>query len=39
MKQVQLHTSLASAFNAPVPVINGPSPKPMIVGFFCRRGF
>jgi len=39
MKQVKLHRSLASAFNAPVPVLNGPSFIKMRVGFICRRGF
>ncbi len=41
MKQVQLHTIIASAKYAPVPVLNEPSPiwMPRILGFFCRRGF
>jgi hypothetical protein len=39
MKQVKLYRSLASAFNAPVPVLNGPSFIKMRVGFICRRGF
>ncbi|MCX6204558.1 MAG: hypothetical protein NTY43_09715 [Bacteroidetes bacterium] len=41
MKQEQLHILLTSAYNAPVPVLNGPSPicMPRIVGYFYRRGF